>query len=114
MITSEKLLLVLLTAPDSDTADKLTNALLEDRVAACVTRIPGALSLYHWEGGIERSEEIVLLVKTRSSRFGELERTVLRVHPYETPEIVAVQASAVLEKYAEWVVRETKPTSAQK
>lgn len=108
MITSDKLLIVLLTAPDNETAEALTNAILEDRVGACVTRLPGAVSNYHWQGKIERADEVVLLVKTRLARFGELERTVLRVHPYETPEIVALSACAVFERYAEWVISETK------
>ena len=77
--------------------------LVERRLAACVQILPAIESVYRWQGNIERSTEVLLLVKTESSRFAELERQVRSMHSYETPEIVAVSVTAISQPYSEWL-----------
>lgn len=109
-MTNEKLIFVFFTAPDDAAADKITERLLEERIAACVSRVPNILSVYRWKGKVERSDEILLIAKTRVNRFKEVEEAIIHLHPYEVPEIVAVQASAAHEAYAKWVAEETSST----
>ena len=106
-MTNEKLIFVFFTAPDEPTAEKMADRLLEDRVAACVSRISNVVSVYRWKGRIEKNNEILLIAKSRVTRFKELEEAILHLHPDEVPEIVAVQASAVHEAYAKWLADET-------
>ena len=83
------LLVVLCTAPDEATAEKLAKGMVEARLAACVNAIPGLKSFYRWQGKLESDREIQLLIKTRRARFDELAAWIEANHPYEVPEIVA-------------------------
>jgi periplasmic divalent cation tolerance protein len=94
---------VFITAPTSEEASRLAEMLIEKRLAACVQIIPGMTSVYRWEGKVERQPEILLIAKTNSSRFDELETAVLAAHSYETPEIVAFELSLVSGPYLEWL-----------
>jgi periplasmic divalent cation tolerance protein len=94
---------VLSTAPDPDTADRLARALLEARLAACVTRIPGVTSLFRWQEELEETEEVLLLVKTHASRAPALTRMLSELHPYEVPEILVLPVAAGLGAYLNWV-----------
>jgi len=100
-------ILALITVPDQDTADRLANALVEKRLAACVNIIPDLKSVYRWQGDICRDDESLLLVKTVRSRFDELKAAVIELHPYKLPEIIAVDVVAGLEAYLAWVAEET-------
>ncbi len=77
--------------------------LVENRLAACVQILPAIESIYRWQGIIERAAEVLLLAKTESGKFIELERQVKAVHSYETPEIVAVPVTAISQPYGEWL-----------
>ncbi len=77
--------------------------LVGNRLAACVQILPAIESVYRWQRGIERSSEVLLLAKTESNKFAELERQVRAIHSYETPEIVAVPITAISEPYGEWL-----------
>lgn len=77
--------------------------LVENRLAACVQILPAIESVYRWQGSIERSSEVLLLAKTESNKFAELERQVRAMHSYETPEIVAVPITAISEPYGKWL-----------
>ncbi len=102
-------LLVLTNLPDRESADRLARALVEARVAACVNVLAPARSVYRWKGAVETAEEFPVLVKTARDRYDELERTIRSLHPYELPEIVAVDIDAGLPAYLEWVEAETRP-----
>ncbi|MCX7892050.1 MAG: divalent-cation tolerance protein CutA [Burkholderiales bacterium] len=102
-------LLVLTNLPDRESADRLARALVEARVAACVNVLSPARSVYRWKGAVETAEEFPVLVKTARDRYAELERTIRSLHPYELPEIVAVDVEAGLPAYLEWVEAETRP-----
>lgn len=101
-------LLVLCTCPDEDTAERLAHSLVEDRLAACVNLIPGLVSVYQWQGRIERSREVQLLAKTSSARFQALAARLREMHPFELPEIVAVPITAGEPEYLEWLRRSTR------
>jgi len=96
-------LLVLSTCPDSSTASVIATALLEERLAACVTRLPGVTSQYRWKGRVEQDEEILLLIKTTAASYSQVEDTINRLHPYELPEIVGVPLSAGSKDYLDWI-----------
>jgi len=99
--------LLLSTCPDADSAEAIARALVAEGLAACVTRLPGALSTYRWNGALESAEEIQLLIKTRGSRLEAAIARLCELHPYELPEAVAVAASGGLPGYLDWVRAQT-------
>ena len=101
-MADEQLSLVLVTAPSQEVAHQLIG-----RLAACVTVIPNVVSIYTWEGKLEQAEEALMLIKTRRSRYAEMEQHIRTHHPYDTPEIVEIPAGQVTQKYWQWVVQET-------
>lgn len=96
-------IIVFLTTPNREEATRLADMLVGAHLAACVQVLPEIESIYRWEGKIERQSETLLLAKTTREKFDELERNVRAVHSYETPEILAVSASAVSEPYLKWL-----------
>lgn len=102
-------LLVLTTCPDTATAQALTTALLSERLAACVNRVPGVKSMYRWQNQVERDDEVLLLIKTRAELFEQLEALIKNRHPYELPEIIAVPVSLGSAEYLAWIDAETGP-----
>ena len=97
------MLLVLTSFPDADAAAAAARTLVEEKLAACGTIIPGARSIYEWEGKLEDGPEILLLLKTRASLYSKLEKRLAKLHPYEVPEIMAWEPGAVHRPYAAWV-----------
>ena len=93
--------------PDQASARTLARALIETRVAACVSIGAGVESLYHWRGRIETSAEVTLVAKTRTDLYPVIEKAILAGHPYELPEILAVPAVEGLAPYVDWIVTET-------
>lgn len=102
-------LLVHCTCPDDASAARLAEALVEERLAACVSRLPGLRSTYRWQGAIEQADEVLLLIKTTADRMDALVARVRALHPYELPELVAVEAHAGLAPYLQWVAEQTRP-----
>ena len=102
-------LLVITNCPDAATADTLATALIEQRLAACVNVLAPCRSVYHWQGAVERADEIPLLIKTSTERYAELEAAIRAQHPYTVPEIIAVPISHGLPDYLQWVADETRP-----
>ncbi len=96
-------LLVFSTAPDEEVARSLAQALVEERLAACVTALPGASSTYSWQGRMETSSEVQLLIKTSKSRLAGLEQRLCALHPFEVPELLAVEVVGGLPAYLDWV-----------
>ncbi len=99
-------LIVFCTVP-ATTADRLARLLVDERLAACVQALPGLRSTYRWEGAVEQADETLLLIKTSTARYAALERTLKAHHPYDVPEILAVDASAGLPAYLRWLADET-------
>ena len=102
---------VLTTVGSSDAATALVRALLDRRLVACGTMLPGARSLYRWEDAIADEAEVVILLKTRRSRLTALEAAFAELHPYTLPELLALDVGAGLERYLGWIASETSETS---
>jgi periplasmic divalent cation tolerance protein len=99
--------IVFVTAP-AKIAEELAAKLVGERLAACGTVIPGAVSVYRWKGAVERAEESQILLKTSDSKLSKLMRRVRELHPYDVPEIVAVAPARVSARYATWVAEATE------
>ena len=103
-------IIVFMTASNGEEAARLADMLVGAHLAACVQILPEMESVYRWQGKIERSAEILLLAKTTRSKFDDLEREVLALHSYDTPEIIAVPVVAGSARYLEWLTAvATKP-----
>ena len=100
-------LVVIATVPDENLAVKVTAALLQQGLAACVHALPAGKSTYRWQGNVETASEITLLIKTRSAHYAELEAVLTRLHPYDVPEILALPVIAGLPAYLNWIMDET-------
>lgn len=98
---------VLTTVATPDEAASLVRALLERRLIACGTFLPGARSLYRWEGKIADETEVMVILKTRSARLMGLKAAFAELHPYKVPELLALPVTAGHEKYLAWINRET-------
>jgi periplasmic divalent cation tolerance protein len=96
--------IVLTTFANAEDAAKAVRALVDEQVIACGTILPGARSIYRWKEAIEDTEEAVVLLKTTVERFPALEERLRAIHPYETPEIVALDPTAVSKDYADWLI----------
>ena len=96
-------LLVFCTFPDADTAAAVTKTLVGEKLVACGTILPGARSIYEWEGKLEDASEVLVLFKTAGPAYAKLEKRLLKLHPYDMPEILAVEAGGVSKAYAAWV-----------
>jgi periplasmic divalent cation tolerance protein len=105
----DNVLIVLTNCPDADVADRIARTLVEQKLAACVNRLPAVDSVYRWQGAVERAMEVPLLIKTTRERLPEVQEAVRALHPYEVPEIVAIPVIAGLPAYLRWVVDETQP-----
>jgi len=95
--------MVFVTCPDTKTAEKISDALLKKRLAACTSIVPLIKSAYWWKGRIEKSDEALMVIKTRKALFRKLEEAVKKNHPCEVPEIVAVPIVAGSKDYLGWL-----------
>lgn len=95
-------LMVFVTCPPRQ-ARTLAQALVKARLAACVTRLPAVHSHYRWQGKIRGDRETLLLIKTTTARFNALKTAVLKEHPYELPEIIAVKIAHAHTPYLRWI-----------
>ena len=95
---------VLTTFANAEDAARAVRLLVDEQIIACGTILPGARSIYRWKAAIEDSEEAVVLLKTSDERFPALEERLRAIHPYETPEIVALDPTAVSKDYADWLI----------
>lgn len=105
----DKVIIVLTNCPDVDVADRIARTLVEQRLAACVNRLPVVESIFRWRGAVERAAEVPLLIKTTGERYVEVEAAIRALHPYEVPEIVAWPVTAALPAYLRWVAEQTQP-----
>ncbi len=96
------------TAP-ADAAPGLVRALVEERLVACGNILPGARSMYRWEGQVCDEEEAVLWMETWADRLPVAMARVAELHPYACPKVVALGPEAVFAPYAQWAMAETRP-----
>ena len=105
-------LLCLSTCPDRTTAERIARALVEERLAACVNLLPGIESVYRWQGKVETGSETLLPAKTVPARLEALTARIVELHPYDLPEVIAVESAGGLPAYLDWVAGETGGDSA--
>jgi periplasmic divalent cation tolerance protein len=103
-------IVVLMTAANRKEANQIAEMLVNARLAACVQILPEIQSIYHWQGEVARENEVLLLAKTISGKFDDLDRAVRDIHSYETPEIVAVPITDASKPYLNWLLSELDQT----
>jgi periplasmic divalent cation tolerance protein len=104
----ERAVFVYTTYPSAVEAEKAGRALIERALAACVNILPGMVSLYRWEGAIERGDEAVMIIKTRASLAEAVRAAVKEMHPYATPAILVIPLESVDAEYLAWMMAETE------
>ena len=98
---------VLTTVASEPEAVTFVRELLDRRLIACGTLVPGARSIYRWQGKIADESEVLLLLKTRSARVEALQEAFGELHPYKVPEFLVLSVDTGLEKYLDWINGET-------
>ena len=102
------------TAPSAEAARALVGALVERRLVACGTVVPGATSVYRWQGAVEQQDEVLVVLKTTAARWPELAAALPGLHPYEVPELVAVPVVGGHPAYLQWVGEATAQPGTRK
>jgi periplasmic divalent cation tolerance protein len=100
--------LVLSTAGSQDEAQKIAQALVERRLAACVNVIPQIESIYRWQGKVESAQEWLLLIKTTAERFSAVRDAICELHSYDVPECIAITIEDGSVPYLEWIEQSVK------
>lgn len=103
MAAMTETLVILCTCPDGATAERLARGLVEARHAACVNVLPKVRSFYRWEGDVQCDDETLLLIKTTQDHFFVIEHWLTEHHPYDVPEVLALDAAHVSEPYLHWL-----------
>jgi periplasmic divalent cation tolerance protein len=96
-------ILVLTNLPDTVSAEKLAEILIAEQLATCVNILAPCTSVYQWQGKLEKASELPMMIKTTRKLYKTLERTILKHHPYELPEIICVTIDDGLPAYLKWV-----------
>jgi len=96
------------TCPEPGTAERIATALVDEHLAACVNILPGLRSIYRWQDRVETADEVLLLVKTSAEAWPALQDRLRELHPYELPELLAVETAFGLPEYLLWVGAETR------
>lgn len=100
--------LLFCSCPDPVCAQRLAQTLVEERLVACASLLPGVRSVYRWQGRVEHADEVLLLAKTSADRVPAATARIRALHPYELPEILAVEAAGGLPAYLAWVAEQTR------
>ena len=97
---------VVMTAPDAETAEKLGRTLVSERLAACANVVPNIVSMYWWDGELQRDAEAMVILKTVQQRAEALEARAVELHPYDVPEVLVLAVSGGHAPYLDWVGNE--------
>jgi periplasmic divalent cation tolerance protein len=100
-------MIVLTNAPDRAVAQRIAEALIERKLAACVNVLAECTSVYRWKGATETTSEVPLLIKTRANRYADVEAAIRALHPYELPEIIAVAVERGSPGFLDWINTQT-------
>jgi len=95
--------IVLCTTPDQQSAESIAKQLVTERLAACVNIVPSITSIYQWNGNLEKSQEILLIAKSRTEMFDSVKNAILALHPYELPEIIGIPLQNGHANYLAWI-----------
>jgi periplasmic divalent cation tolerance protein len=108
MKPASRFAVVLVTAPDVKTARRLAQAALKARLIACANLVPRIESHYWWQGKIESGAEVLMLLKTTTTRLAALEELVRAEHPYDTPEFIVLPITRGSRRYLDWIQNSVK------
>lgn len=94
---------VLTTAPSAEEAERIGGALVEERLAACANVVPGIVSIFRWKGAVSHESEVLMILKTTADGLQALTRRIVELHPYEVPEVLALDVRDGHSAYLDWV-----------
>ncbi|MGE0160329.1 MAG: divalent-cation tolerance protein CutA [Gemmatimonadales bacterium] len=94
---------VLTTLPSADVAERIGAALVEERLVACANVLPGVRSIFRWKGSVSTEAEVLVVLKTTTLRLEALHQRLIELHPYEVPELIALDVRAGHPPYLDWV-----------
>lgn len=103
MHKAEPAIVVFVTASSEEEAGRIGQRLVKDKLAACVTLLPGIRSLFWWEGKVAEERETLMIIKTRETIFATLAKTVKALHSYQVPEIIALSVKKGSSDYLAWI-----------
>lgn len=106
---SDQFVLVLTTFPATGDASAFARAIVEEKLAACVSILPPMQSIYRWKGAIEQAEERQVLIKTTAVNVDVLQLRVKALHPYDVPEFLVIPVNAGSPDYLSWLAEATRP-----
>jgi periplasmic divalent cation tolerance protein len=99
----DKYIVTFVTCPHRGMAESISKALIEKRLAGCISIFPGVSSIYRWEGKIQQSKEVLLMIKTHSRLYRKLEKEIKKLHSYEVPEIISLEIKSGSHSYLKWI-----------
>ncbi|MBS0149321.1 MAG: divalent-cation tolerance protein CutA [Nitrospira sp.] len=103
---SQTVVVVMVSAANQEEAGKIADLVVKSRLAACASTIPTVQSTYWWEGKIVNDQETLIFMKTTSDKVLPLQETILKVHSYKVPEIIAISVTHGFQPYLDWVRNE--------
>lgn len=105
----DEIIMVFTNVPDQACATRMADALIKAQLAACVNILSPCLSVYTWQNQTEHSTEIPVIIKTHRRLYSKIESMILSMHPYELPEIIALNVSGGLPQYLQWLGAQISP-----
>jgi len=99
---------IFVTVASQQDGERIAERLVGEHLAACVNIVGPMRSIYYWDGQVQRDQELLLIIKTRAALFGEIEAQVKHLHPYQTPEIIALPIRAGADAYLSWLASATR------
>lgn len=96
-------LIVLSACPSEEVATEIARELVQQKLAACINIIPSVYSIYRWQDAVEETKESLLMIKTSQACYTALEAAIQKLHPYETPEILAFPITHISPDYMQWL-----------
>ena len=106
-IDTKDILIVIVTTPTKEEAEKISDTVVRARQAACATIIPLVHSTYWWDGKVMNDQETMIFLKTTGGKFQSLQDTIKNIHTNQVPEIIAIPVTNGLPQYIDWVLNET-------
>ncbi len=103
---------VLVTVASRAEGERIADALVTERLAACVNIVGPVQSVYRWDNQVQRDEELLLIIKTRALLLGDLEARIKALHSYQTPEVIALPITSGSQAYLDWLRSATRPSGA--
>ena len=104
---NKEYIMITTTFDNKEEANRIIERLLEKRLVSCC-QLSNITSCYHWKGNIEHTEEFLLQMKSKKSLYKEIEEEILKLHSYETPQLIAYDIVDGYKGYLDWIEKETK------